>query len=99
LTVEKGRELVQTYENNFYFSREIVFDIFIAASSKSIAHERKVYALLDSFGDIGGFSDAVLPVFKLIMGLYTPNFFFGSVIASLFKVDKSKAVKRRGKKN
>jgi len=87
LTIEFGREKSEEYENNFFFTSDIIFDIYVQASSKSISHERRVYAILDAFGDVGGFSEIILIIFGALIGSYSPNLFFRSVIRSVFRVD------------
>jgi len=75
----------------------------ITLSSKSISHERRVYALLDMFGDVGGFSDAIMMLFSTILGGYSPSLFFASVLQAVFRIDtddytvQNKKRKQRGR--
>jgi len=65
----------------------MVFYMGLFLSSKSISHERRVYAMLDMFGDVGGFRDAVILLFRTILGSYSPSLFFASVLQAVFWVD------------
>lgn len=58
----------------------------LLTSSNTISYERRVYAMLDMIGDIGGFYDAMVLAFSLIMSNYSPNLFLASVISSIFRV-------------
>jgi hypothetical protein len=61
-------------------------EISIKLASKGFTQERRVYSLLDMIGDIGGFNDALVLIFKLIVTTFTGSMFYMDLIPSLFTV-------------
>jgi hypothetical protein len=55
-------------------------------NNKGFAQERRVYSILDMIGDIGGFNDALILMFKVIVSTFTGSMFYMDLIPSLFTV-------------
>lgn len=86
MTVDRTTKILEDYDEHIY-KKDFLYSLVVNLSSKSVSHERKVYALLDMIGDLGGFSDAIVISFSLLLGNYSPNLFFKSVIKAVFRVD------------
>ena len=86
MTVDKNEKSLEEYDG-FLLPNNIVYILTIDLSSNAVSHERRVYALLDMVGDLGGFNDAIVILFSLLLGNYSPNLFFKSVIKAVFRVD------------
>jgi len=86
LTIDKNEKSFEEYDG-FLYRNNTVYNLVINLSSNAVSHERRVYALLDMVGDLGGFNDAIVIFFSLLLGNYSPNLFFKSVIKAVFRVD------------
>ena len=56
-------------------------------SPRKFTHERTVYSLLDTIGDIGGFADAIKYMLTFIMSFYSPALLNRSLVKT-FQVEK-----------
>jgi hypothetical protein len=50
------------------------------------SQERRVYSLLDMIGDIGGFNDALVLIFNVIVTTFAGSMFYMDLIPNLFNI-------------
>ena len=58
-------------------------------SSKDISHARKVYTVLEFFGDVGGLNDSMTLIALPILSIWTPGLFARSILNNSFSYQSS----------